>query len=160
VPVEADSATGAPLDLATRRRSLAYLDHLGRVARNESEAVLETLGLRPRHLVALTLLTQEGEVAQQTLKKILQLDASNLVGLLNELEARGLIERARSTQDRRRHTVRATAAGTAALTDADRLLTTVETRLLSALETGERAEFLRLVQKVAQGRTSRCHETD
>ncbi len=43
-------------------------------------------GLRPRHLIALRLLQQQGAVTQQALAETLSLDPSNVVGLLNDLE--------------------------------------------------------------------------
>ena len=60
------------------------------------------LGLRARHLVALTHLSDHGPTAQQTLIEALGLDASNLVALLNELEDADLIVRKRDSNDRRR----------------------------------------------------------
>ena len=95
-------------------RSSALLNHLARLIRMRSEAELEPLGLRPRHLVALTVLRENGGVAgQQELAAELQMDRTNLVGLLNELEAEGLILRRRAAADRRRHIVELTAGGRA-----------------------------------------------
>src|ERR1700710_392258 len=82
-------------------RSSALLSHLARLIRMRSESELEPLGLRPRHLVALTVLRANGGVAgQQELASELQVDRTNLVGLLNELEAEGLILRRRAGADR------------------------------------------------------------
>ena len=44
-------------------------------------------GLRPRHLVALTVLRGRGGITQQALVATLEMDGTNIVGLLNELEA-------------------------------------------------------------------------
>lgn len=41
------------------------------------------------------------------------MDGTNVVGLLNDLEKERLIERRRSTEDRRRHVVELTDAGNA-----------------------------------------------
>src|ERR1700729_2394960 len=93
-------------------RSSALLSHLARLIRMASEQELEPLGLRPRHLIALTVLRENGGVAgQQELAAELQIDRTNLVGLLNELEAEGLILRRRAATDRRRHIVELTAKG-------------------------------------------------
>ena len=67
--------------------------------------------MRSRHLVALTVLRESGGSTQQSLSTTLQIDRTNLVGLLNELEADKLIERRRSSEDRRRHIVEITATG-------------------------------------------------
>src|SRR5664279_2485131 len=70
--------------------------------RASAESALAPLGLRPRHLVTLTLLRDHTEGTQQALSTRLQIDRTNLVGLLNDLESWGLIERRRSDADRRR----------------------------------------------------------
>src|SRR5258705_1841440 len=92
-------------------RSIALLEHLARRMRVRAEAVLTPLGLRPRHLVALTVLRNRGNCAQQSLATTLEMDGTNIVGLLNELEAEKLIERRRTSEDRRRHVVELTDAG-------------------------------------------------
>ena len=51
----------------TAHHSGALLDHLARRMRLRSEAVLAPLGLRPRHMVALTVLRDGGGSTQQAL---------------------------------------------------------------------------------------------
>ena len=96
-------------------------------------------GLRPRHLIALKLLSEQGPTSQQGLAEALSLDPSNVVGLLNELEERGLITRRRDPADRRRHIVELSAAGTDELCLAQTRLSRVEDDLLSALSAEDRA---------------------
>src|SRR5260221_10871399 len=96
-------------------RTAALLNHLARRMRLRSAAVLAPLGLRPRHLVALTVLRDGGACTQQALATTLEMDGTNIVGLLNELEAEKLIERRRSPEDRRRHVVELTDAGASQL---------------------------------------------
>jgi DNA-binding MarR family transcriptional regulator len=114
------------------------LDHLARRMRQRTELALAPLGLRPRHLVALTVLRDRGGSTQQALSTTLQIDRTNLVGLLNELEAENLIERRRSSEDRRRHIVELTTAGTDVLAKAEFLLAAVEGEVLSALDDEQR----------------------
>jgi DNA-binding MarR family transcriptional regulator len=75
--------------------------------------------------VALTLLRDLGEQNQSDLPATLGMDPTNVVALLNELEADDLVQRRRSPQDRRRHTVSLTTAGRARLKEVERLLTGV-----------------------------------
>jgi DNA-binding MarR family transcriptional regulator len=119
-------------------QSLALLNHLSRVARREADAVFELGGLRPRHVIALTLLRDHGAVSQQGLAEALRLDPSNLVGLLNELEQRGLVTRTRDPSDRRRHVVELAPQGHAALQQAEQRLACVEDRVFGALSAQER----------------------
>ncbi|RZI53710.1 MAG: MarR family transcriptional regulator [Pseudonocardia sp.] len=86
-------------------RCSAHLDHLARRMRLHAERVLDPLCLRPHHLVALTVLRDRSGITQQALSATLMLDRANIVGLLNDFEGAGLVERIRSTLDRRRHLV-------------------------------------------------------
>src|ERR1700733_8713509 len=90
---------------------LSLLDHLAGVGRRAAEASMAPGGLRPRHLIALRLLSENGPTTQQGLAEALRLDPSNVVGLLNELEERELITRRREPSDRRRHIVELSASG-------------------------------------------------
>src|SRR6202162_6392398 len=93
------------------QRLLPLLEHIARVGSGAGEAGLDPDGLRPRHLIALKLLSEQGPVSQQGLAESLSLDPSNVVGLLNELEERELITRRRDPTDRRRHIVELSARG-------------------------------------------------
>src|SRR5882757_10849671 len=103
--------TSQPVGGRPVHRSGALLDHLARRMRLRAESVLAPLGLRPRHLVALTVLRSRDGITQQALSGTLEMDGTNIVGLLNELEAEDLIERRRSPEDRRRHLVELTDTG-------------------------------------------------
>jgi len=132
------------------------VDHLARRMRGEMEAKLAALDLRPRHLVTLTLLRDLGEAGQTDLAATLQIDRTNLVGLLNELEASELIERRRSPQDRRRHTVAITTQGRERLARAEFALAAVEADVLAALEPRQRAELYALLQQVERSSAADC----
>jgi DNA-binding MarR family transcriptional regulator len=138
-------------------RSSALLNHLARLIRMRSESELEPLGLRPRHLVALTVLRANAGVAgQQELATELQVDRTNLVGLLNELEAEGLILRRRASEDRRRHIVELTATGGERLAAAEGAIGAAEDDILGALSDRQREQLFELLQKAAAGRTPDC----
>jgi DNA-binding MarR family transcriptional regulator len=137
-------------------RSSALLDHLARRMRLRTEAVLAPLRLRPRHLVALTVLQHLGGSTQQALASTLAMDGTNIVGLLNELEADKLIERRRSPDDRRRHVVELTAAGAKQLAKAERALAEVEQEVLGALDADQRESLYNLLQLAATGTGASC----
>jgi DNA-binding MarR family transcriptional regulator len=137
-------------------RAGALLDHLARRVRVRSEAVLAPLGLRPRHLVALTVLRNRGDCTQQSLATTLEMDGTNVVGLLNELEAEKLIERRRSPEDRRRHVVALTDAGAQQLAKAECALAAVEDEVLGALDETQRETLHTLLLQAARGGETRC----
>ncbi|MFD9669817.1 MarR family winged helix-turn-helix transcriptional regulator [Rhodococcus sp. NPDC059968] len=125
----------------------ALLDYLARRMRLHGECVLGPLGLRPRHLVALTVLRDRSGITQQALSATLMLDRANIVGLLNDLESAGLVERIRSTLDRRRHLVQLTEAGASRLADAECALAAAEDHVLSALNPAQREQLYSLLQQ-------------
>jgi DNA-binding MarR family transcriptional regulator len=137
-------------------RSSALLDHLARRMRLRTEAVLAPLGLRPRHLVALTVLRVRGGSTQQALATTLAMDGTNIVGLLNELEADKLIERRRSPEDRRRHLVELTDAGVKQLAKAESALAQVEQEVLGALDASQRETLYNLLELAATGTGVSC----
>jgi DNA-binding MarR family transcriptional regulator len=139
-------------------RSGALLDHVARRMRLRTEAVLAPVGLRPRHLVALTVLRHGGDCTQQALAATLEMDGTNIVGLLNELEAEKLIERRRSPEDRRRHLVELTDAGATQLAELEVALAAVEEEVLGALDQSQRETLYSLLLQAARGTKTGCPE--
>ena len=147
------------MSIATRpdtHRSSALLDHLARLSRARNEAALAPLGMRPRHLVTLTLLRDHGGATQQALASTLQIDRTNLVGLLNELESAGLVLRRRTDADRRRHQVELTDAGLARLCEAEQALAAAENDVFSALDDEQREALYQLLQQATAGHIVSC----
>jgi DNA-binding MarR family transcriptional regulator len=124
--------------------------------RLRAESAIGPLGLRPRHLVALTVLRDRGGSTQQALSRTLQIDRTNLVGLLNELEADKLIERRRSIEDRRRHIVELTAAGAIQLAKAELALAAVEDEVLGGLDDEQRETLYRLLHQATSDHAVDC----
>src|SRR5258708_38162117 len=124
------------------------LDLIARRIRAEAESEIATFNLRPRHVVALTLLQLVGEQSQSDLGEALRVDRTNLVGLLNDLEGANLIERRRSPQDRRRHTVSLTPEGTRRLAAVEHALTEAEQRVLAVLDSEQQATLHALLEQV------------
>jgi DNA-binding MarR family transcriptional regulator len=137
-------------------RCAALLDHLARHMRIRGESALSPLGLRPRHLVALTVLRDHAGATQQNLSRILQIDRTNLVGLLNELERDGLIERRRAEADRRRHTVELTQLGSERLAEAEFALAAAEDEVLGALDEAQRETLYELLQHASSRYAANC----
>jgi DNA-binding MarR family transcriptional regulator len=125
---------------------LPLIMHLARVARRVADTSADCL--RPRQLLPLTLLDEHGPVTQQMLGEALRLDPSNVVGLLNELEDRGLVTRRRDPADRRRHIVELSAAGAGELARTNSQLRLAEDELLKALSAEERATLHRLLVRI------------
>ncbi len=141
---------------ATDQRLLPLLEHLARVGRRAFETTVQPGGLRPRHLIALKLLSERGPASQQALADSLSLDPSNVVGLLNELEKRRLITRRRDSVDRRRHIVELSSRGQTELCDAYDRLRRIDDDLLSPLSTRERGTLYDLLVRAVGAKTPPC----
>ncbi|MEU4248729.1 MarR family winged helix-turn-helix transcriptional regulator [Amycolatopsis sp. NPDC026612] len=151
--------TSLPVVNQPPHRCGALVDHLARRLRLRSESVLAPLGLRPRHLIALTVLRDRGGSSQQDLAKTLEMDSTNVVALLNELESENLIERRRSPADRRRHLVELTGVGAKLLARAEFALASVEDEVFSELSDDQRETLYSLLQQASgTTETEACRE--
>jgi DNA-binding MarR family transcriptional regulator len=121
---------------------------IGKAAERRFEKALKPSGLTPRHLGVLVEV-QARPTSQQALVETIGVDPSKLVGLLNDLEAEGLILRKRDPEDRRRHIVEVSAKGSARLVEANQTATAVEEELLAGLDADQRTELLGLLAQVA-----------
>jgi DNA-binding MarR family transcriptional regulator len=140
------------------QRLLPLLEHLARVGRRAAESTMSPGGLRPRHLIALRLLSEDGPASQQGLTESLRLDPSNVVGLLNELEERDLITRRRDRSDRRRHIVEISPRGEEELCLTYTRLRLVEDELLSALSAEEKTTLYHLLVRAVGIKPPPCDE--
>ncbi|HET7668383.1 MAG TPA: MarR family transcriptional regulator [Mycobacterium sp.] len=146
-----------PIVRPAEHLSAPLLVHLARRMQTEAEVELAVFGLRARHVIALTLLRDLGEQNQSDLAATLGMDPTNVVALLNELEADELVQRQRSPQDRRRHTVSLTDAGKVRLKEVEDLLSGVERRVLDPLSPEEQRTLYTLLSRVTESPT--CAES-
>ncbi|MCW2289006.1 DNA-binding MarR family transcriptional regulator [Leucobacter luti] len=93
-------------------------------------------------------MNERGELAQRDITQVFGLDASNVVGLLNELEERGLVLRRRDTADRRRHIVALTPEGALVLDSTFTRLASIEDELFRSLSRQERETLHLLLLRI------------
>jgi DNA-binding MarR family transcriptional regulator len=105
------------------------------------------LGMHLRHLIALAYVRDHDDCPQQALADAFCMDANNVVLLLNELEELGYATRLRDPEDRRRHLVRLTDTGRAALARTERAQGAIEDQVLGALEPAERTTLKQLLSR-------------
>lgn len=106
-------------------------------------------GISPGRIGVLVLIEANPGVTQSRLAEAVRRDRSTMVGLLDELQARGLIERRRG-EDRRTNTLQLTRAGHAFLGRAMRQIEAHERRIGARLTRAERALLLRLLERIGQ----------
>jgi DNA-binding MarR family transcriptional regulator len=141
----------AESSVAAGQQILPLIDHLARISRRAADAAMADGSLRPRHVIALTLLSERGSMTQHAVGAALSLDPSNVVGLLNELEERGLITRRRDPADRRRHIVEVSATGADELTQTYAQLGLVEDELFKTLTCEQRSTLHELLASAVAG---------
>jgi DNA-binding MarR family transcriptional regulator len=121
---------------------------LGRVVEARFKEALKPTELTPKHLGVL-FEVRANPTSQQLLCETIDVDASKLVGILNDLEDDGLIVRRRDPQDRRRHIVELTKEAQTRLAKAEKLAKSVEEEFFAGLDEDERAQLRLLLARVA-----------
>jgi DNA-binding MarR family transcriptional regulator len=121
---------------------------LGRVAEARFKEALKPTELTPKHLGVL-FEVRANPTSQQLLCETIDVDASKLVGILNDLEDDGLIVRRRDPNDRRRHIVELTKEAQTRLAKAEKVAQSVEEEFFAGLNDDERAQLRLLLARVA-----------
>ncbi|WP_370614391.1 MarR family winged helix-turn-helix transcriptional regulator [Mumia sp. Pv 4-285] len=121
------------------------LSHIGRVAQTWITEALEPLELLPREAAALLVLRQHGELAQQRLGELLDMDPNYLVLVVKKLESLGLVERTRDPDDGRRRLISITDAGLDRRDAADAAVNAVEERLADGIGADDLRTLRRLL---------------
>ncbi|WP_146087543.1 MarR family winged helix-turn-helix transcriptional regulator [Thermomonospora echinospora] len=88
-----------------------------KLARRTSAELFPTGGLRPPHVVALAWLDGHGPMSQRQVSERMRVNPADMVGVVDELERLGHVERRRDPRDRRRYALHLTDSGRRALHD-------------------------------------------
>jgi DNA-binding MarR family transcriptional regulator len=121
---------------------------LGAHAKVRFAELLTPLGLQPAHFGVLRRLHDSEGCSQQTIADAMRLRRSVMVGLIDELEAMGFVERRRHPADRRANALHLTAAGKQVLLRADRLAAQLDVELLAPIPDEERSAFLEQLRRL------------
>ena len=135
---------------------LFLLKRLGFSAKEQGLEAYEPTGLHPYHHAILLLLDEGSPETQGSIADALGYDRGQLVGLLDEIEEKGLIERRRDPNDRRRHVVRMTPEGKRALRRLRALSRQIEDDFLAPLSERERTELHGLLLRLAEKHEPGC----
>lgn len=147
--VEAEREQGAKVDLGCLPRLLGY--NLRRAHQSSWRIYVGVIGennLRPGLFSLLVLVRSNPGIAQIELGTHLGVDKASIVALLDRLERAGLIERRRSTRDRRRQGIYLTSVGATQLEDLLTQVRQLEKQMASRFTKAELEQFLSLLQRM------------
>jgi DNA-binding MarR family transcriptional regulator len=132
------------------------LKRLGFRAKEQAMQAYESTGLSPYHHAILVALDKDTHETQGAIADALGYDRGQLVGLLDELEERGLAERRRDPADRRRQLVNITPEGRKALKQLRALSLRLDDELLAPLDPAEQRRLHALLLRLAEHHLPHC----
>jgi DNA-binding MarR family transcriptional regulator len=149
-------------DPASRRRcggGAFLLAQLGAHAARRFAERIAIIPMTPPQAGILRKISSDEGISQQALAEHLGVMPSRMVQLIDELERRGIVQRRRSTEDRRNYALLLTEQGRQILGQLSRLAAEHEEELCAALTPSERAQLVDLCQRIAaqQGLTPDVH---
>ncbi|TQJ06466.1 DNA-binding MarR family transcriptional regulator [Kribbella jejuensis] len=132
-----------------RRRASRLLSHVTMQSDRLVTDGLAKVDARRWHYAVLASLEEFGPGSQATLSRRTGIYRSDMVGVLNELAERHLVERAPDPGDRRRNVITITAQGRRQLGRLDKVLDDLHEELLAPLLPAEREQLMDLLTRLA-----------
>lgn len=130
---------------------LGYLiKHVHLELERRSDAALAGLGVTSRDLGALRVIAGGEATSQQDVARVLGVDRTSMVALLDALEGRGIVARRPSEHDRRRNVVGLTGAGRRLFDRAESASLAVEQDFTSSLGTRAATELRHSLRRLLQ----------
>lgn len=108
----------------------------------------EATGITPVQYAALQTVANQPGIDQRSLARAIGFDTSTIAAVIDRLEARALLQRAVSKQDRRVRLLTLTPAGQQALEAVLPGMRRAQERMLEPLPKAERAEFMRMLKQL------------
>jgi len=136
-----------------RRRASRLLSQMSGLSDRLMNDGLAQVDARKWHYAVLASLQEFGPCSQATLSRRTGIYRSDMVGVLNELAERDLIERALDPDDRRRNVITITPQGRRHLRRLDKVLDELHDELLAPLTPAERDQFVQLLTRLLDHHT-------
>ncbi len=148
-PAAAEQERIAALPQELLGSTVLLLKRLGDAVKERAVAGYVLAGVSPYHYGVLALLAEGARETQTAIADSLGFDRSQLVGILDELEELGLVERRRDPNDRRRHVVTITAEGKRTLARHRAIIKQVDEEFLAPLGERDREALHSLLLRLA-----------
>jgi DNA-binding MarR family transcriptional regulator len=143
-----DRCGGDPVPPDPLLRLPTYLvAELLKLARRTSAELFPAEELRPYHAAALAWLADHGPMSQRQVSQRMRVDPADMVGVIDELERLGHVERRRDPRDRRRYSLHLTDSGRRALHERRARSERLNDALFAGLAPHERDTFQELLLK-------------
>ncbi|MDH6112442.1 DNA-binding MarR family transcriptional regulator [Kitasatospora sp. MAP12-15] len=136
-PAEPASGTPRP-DFPLAGHTGVLLHKAGLLIQEEVDQALAAQGFRLRTFMVLATLAGGAELSQQDLSRVVSLDPTTMVALIDELEQAGQVERRRNPADRRRYILGLTEVGRRAMAEAEVVASEAERLFFARLPEGRR----------------------
>jgi DNA-binding MarR family transcriptional regulator len=137
LPIELTASTGFMLAVVADAATRDY------------GAALQRVGIAPHHLGILTLLQSEGPLVQARIGDRLQIVKPTIVGLVNDLERMGLVERRAHPRDGRAFEVHLLEAGRRRVLEASAVSKAATAAFFGVLQRDEQRTFHELLSRLA-----------
>jgi DNA-binding MarR family transcriptional regulator len=112
------------------------------------EPELGRLGINGREFGLLTLIEVEGPASQQRIAGRIGVDRTTMVGLIDALEEKELVERHRDPTNRRAYLLEVTPEGAKKVRDALKAVERAEQATLAPLSAADSATLIRILQRL------------
>lgn len=106
-----DSVIPSELPSRFRRSATFLLSKAAHIVQTAFEAELKPFGVSAREFGVLQLIDLQGPQSQQHIGRVLGIDRTSMVSVIDHLEQSGMVTRVKDTHDRRRYAVSLTSAG-------------------------------------------------
>lgn len=143
-------AKAAPKKQEQHDRVAFLLSQVGSRSAQEFARLLQPLGLVPPDAGILHFIARSNGISQQGLAQALNMHASRLVALIDDLELRGLVVREAHASDRRLYSLALTAEGEAILHRLRAVAEEHNRQMCTALTRSESAALHSLLSKIAE----------
>jgi DNA-binding MarR family transcriptional regulator len=131
-----------------RRSPIHLLHRAGQAAEEVFSATMKIEGLTPRQLAVLMTVADNEGANQTDLGTHTGIDRSTIADIVRRLRRKGLLHRRRSAMDNRAYAIKLTDQGRRVLQMAEPLTRQIDERLLGALPTRNREQFLGALQAI------------
>ena len=159
-PDSAANSSAASPPKSPERALVRGVRRMAQAIELRSREIVRLTGLTIPQLVVLQSVQSLGQVTTQAVSRDAAMSPPTVVAVLDRLEAKGLVERYRSTRDRRIVHLRLTDAGRQALVDSPGLLGDGFMTTFSRLPLPERQALAQAIQRMAALMTGAAAETE